>query len=97
MGANPTQDRPPAMVLLFSDVSECAPDSRGRSHVGHALDAQVCFFCPLYPLAFLEREASLGVVFIFREESRILSADLICVSGSYFPISKGGLENATAI
>lgn len=42
-GANPTQDRPLLVVLLFSDVSECAPDLRGRSHVGHALTLEFVF------------------------------------------------------
>lgn len=43
-GANPTEDRPPVMMLVFSDVSECAPDLRGRSHVGHTSELGFC--CP---------------------------------------------------
>lgn len=42
------------MVLLFSDVSECALDLRGRSHVGHTLALEFVFslLCPgpLVPL-----------------------------------------------
>lgn len=43
-GANPTQDRPLTVMLLFSDVSECAQDLRGRSHVGHTLALEFVIF-----------------------------------------------------
>lgn len=46
-GANPAEGRPPVMMLVFSDVSECAPDLRGRSHVGHTLELGFC--CPQTP------------------------------------------------
>lgn len=46
-GANPTEKRPPVMMLVFSDVSECATDLRGRSHVGHTLVLGFC--CPPPP------------------------------------------------
>lgn len=45
-GANPTRIRPPVVMLLFSDVPECAPDWRGRSHVGHTHTLQLELFFP---------------------------------------------------
>lgn len=53
VGANPTENRPPVVMLLFSDVCECAPDLRGRSHVGHTLKLELVFFSVLHlPVAF---------------------------------------------
>lgn len=40
------------MMLLFSDVCECAPDLRGRSHVGHTFKLEVVFSVLHLPVAF---------------------------------------------
>lgn len=51
------------MMLLFSDVSECAQDLRGRSHVGHTLALEFVFFSVLHlpvALASPNRRLHLG-------------------------------------
>lgn len=93
-GANPTQNRPLVVMLLFSDVSECAPDSRGRSHVGHTLMPEFVFLSSTLP--FIMPFQIRGFVwsgFIFKEGPRVHVVFFICARDAlYLPINKGVME-----
>lgn len=92
-GANPSQNRPLVVMLLFSDLSECAPDLRGRSHVGHILTLEVfSFFFPVLhhsvALAFANKRLHLEWFYL---EGR--AKDLCCLlCVRRVPINNGVME-----